>query len=94
MLDELGIDRPVRKETNEGFRRTRTTNRAYCSQHHGQGGSVEGLAEQERAGRFRSRFEDETAFRAWYDATPSIAHVGAAGEDGARYEAEDLLKPC
>jgi RNA polymerase sigma-70 factor (ECF subfamily) len=30
---------------------------------------VERLAEQERAGRFRSRFEDENVFRAWYDAT-------------------------
>jgi RNA polymerase sigma-70 factor (ECF subfamily) len=56
-------------DTNEGIWPSRSTNQAYCSQHHGQGGSVEGLAEQERAGRFRSRFEDETAFRAWYDAT-------------------------
>jgi RNA polymerase sigma-70 factor, ECF subfamily len=30
---------------------------------------VEGLAEQGRAGLFRSRFENETAFRGWYDAT-------------------------
>jgi RNA polymerase sigma-70 factor (ECF subfamily) len=30
---------------------------------------VEGLAEQGRVVRFRSLFEDETAFRAWYDAT-------------------------
>ena len=30
---------------------------------------MEGIAEQERAGRFRSRFEDEISFRAWYDAT-------------------------
>jgi RNA polymerase sigma-70 factor (ECF subfamily) len=58
------------------------------------GGSVERLTEQrERAGRFRSRFDDELAFRSWYDgALPRVYAYLFPRCGGNRTMAEELTQ--